>query len=212
MNLHMWLSCSTLLFASVVGVTWDFTKSSGDFLGHKVPTTCLNSAVSSPFPQQSSWKNTEKRLFLPDARCGEQVRFKTAPHQKHQMIPCCEKLPESWWRRLCWEILRRPQPWCTQSHRSWSVLSRSVDKRKVWVLFWRHIPQSEQVVNNSVCVAYCVPVHEAPDRCSHFTSKQDHQKEEKLKTENSNGCNLKGSYSRFHLKMTNELIKLINKQ
>lgn len=30
---------------------------------------------------------------------------------------------------------------------------------------------------------YCVSVHEAPDCCSHFTRKQDHQKEEELKRE-----------------------------
>lgn len=36
--------------------TWDLRKSSGDFLGHKVPATCLKRAVSSPLPQQSSWK------------------------------------------------------------------------------------------------------------------------------------------------------------
>lgn len=29
-------------------------------------------------------------------------------------------------------------------------------------------------------VTHCVPVHEAPDRCSHLTGKEDHQKEEKL--------------------------------
>lgn len=36
--------------------TWDLRKSSGDFLGHNVPATCLKRAVSSPLPQQSSWK------------------------------------------------------------------------------------------------------------------------------------------------------------
>lgn len=36
--------------------TWDFRISSGDFLGHKVLATCLKRAVSSPLPQQSSWK------------------------------------------------------------------------------------------------------------------------------------------------------------
>lgn len=46
-----------------------------------------------------------------------------------------------------------------------------------------------------MCVAYCVPVHETPDCCSHFTSKEDHQKEEELKKENEDGYwNLKVSY------------------
>lgn len=40
-----------------------------------------------------------------------------------------------------------------------------------------------------VFVAYCVPVHETPHCCSHFTGKEDHQKEEELKKENN------GNYS-----------------
>lgn len=32
----------------------------------------------------------------------------------------------------------------------------------------------------TITVTYCVPVHETPDRCSHLTGKEDHQKEEKL--------------------------------
>lgn len=37
------------------------------------------------------------------------------------------------------------------------------------------------VNRDCVCVcAYSVPVHETPDCCSHFTGKQDHQKEEEL--------------------------------
>lgn len=35
----------------------------------------------------------------------------------------------------------------------------------------------------TVKLTYCVPVHEAPDRCSHLTGKEDHQKEEKLQKE-----------------------------
>lgn len=32
----------------------------------------------------------------------------------------------------------------------------------------------------TITITYCVPVHETPDRCSHLTGKEDHQKEEKL--------------------------------
>lgn len=35
----------------------------------------------------------------------------------------------------------------------------------------------------TITVTYCVPVHETPDRCSHLTGKEDHQKEEKLQKE-----------------------------
>lgn len=41
--------------------TWDLRKSAWDFVGHKVPATCLKRAVSSPLPQQSSWKMEKKR-------------------------------------------------------------------------------------------------------------------------------------------------------
>ena len=51
-----------------------------------------------------------------------------------------------------------------------------------------------------VCVAYCVPVHEAPHCCSHFTRKEDHQKEEELRKENKDDQS-------FIQSVLNELIK-----
>lgn len=42
-------------------------------------------------------------------------------------LPWCEKHPELWWQRLYWESLRRPQPWCMLSRRSWSIPWRSAN-------------------------------------------------------------------------------------
>lgn len=46
----------------------------------------------------------------------------------------------------------------------------------------------------TVKLTYCVPVHEAPDRCSHLTGKEDHQKEEKLQKEKGKKTWLQSSF------------------
>lgn len=54
---------STVHYTFLIQIwTWDWRKSSADFVGHKVVATCMKSALSSPLPQQSSWgRNQEQR-------------------------------------------------------------------------------------------------------------------------------------------------------
>lgn len=94
-------------------------------------------------------------------------------------VPWCEIHREPWWQRLCWEILRHPRPWCTPNRRSWSALWRS-EGEKWWRKKKNNPPKKRESWMETITVTYCVPVHETPDRCSHLTGKEDHQKEEKL--------------------------------
>lgn len=111
--------------------TWSLFKT---FPGHKAGATCTKRGVSSPLPQQSSWRRKQERKVTESTTCT----IKTYPHllfsniqseveSFHHDVPCGGKLPAPWWRRLCWESLTRPRPWCTPSRRNWSALWRSVD-------------------------------------------------------------------------------------